>query len=71
VEAELFCADGWTNRQANRHDRATFRSIANTPNKGQISMPSAGFEPMIPKWPRTYALLCLAIVISDDSNYIL
>ena len=34
-----------------------------------IAMPSAGFEPTIPKWLRTYALLCLAIVISDDSNY--
>jgi hypothetical protein len=71
VEAELFHANGWTNRQADRHDRATSRSIANTPNKGQIPMPSAGFEPTIPKWLRTYALLCLAIVIIDDSNYIL
>jgi hypothetical protein len=71
VEAELFHADGWPNIQVDRHDRATFLSIANTPNKGQISMPSAGFEPTIPKWHRTNALLCLAIVISDDSNYIL
>jgi len=71
VEAELFHAYGWTDRQADRHDRATFCSIANMPNKGQITMPSAEFELTIPKWLRTCALLCLAIVISDDSNYIL
>jgi len=67
LEVELFHTD----RQADRHDRTTFCSIAYVPNKGQITMTSAGLELTIPKWLRTCALLCLAIVISDYSNYIL
>ena len=34
AEAEFFHADRWTNRQMDRHDRATFCSIVNMPNKG-------------------------------------
>ena len=40
VEAELFHTDG----QADGHDIATFCSITYMPNKGQITMTSAGLN---------------------------
>jgi hypothetical protein len=63
VEAELLNAYGWTDRQVDRHDRATFHSFANAPNKGQIYMLLEGFELTIPliKWLRTYGLICMAM----------